>query len=306
VEGLQVKISRAPFFALSMAFGFVVASAPARAQLPAVNYSNSVRTPGDIQYTPEGQKYRHMKRSELSPRSPAASGGDTGGGGSNGGGVVWRPTLPPVRPDLTLDPIAADEPVPPSGFPPIPDRLDLPISHAGRWAGGGGGGGVPAVGGGGDQVVVLDNKPRQIKPERHKWAVHYPPGAFVKKKTYELSNEQPSSPYPKVRTAPLPRKRTGDMFYSQGSPAYKGASEKDLKQLGREPQLSEREDVASQPEAPLPVVVNQAKTQDLSLPEDDFTYRSKQRSFARRMGKRTVNIMRRPVNMMGSYAGFRF
>jgi len=33
------------------------------------------------------------------------------------------------RPDVSLMPIAADEPIPPLGFPPLPARLDLPIAQ---------------------------------------------------------------------------------------------------------------------------------------------------------------------------------
>ena len=34
------------------------------------------------------------------------------------------------RSDVSLMPIAADEPIPPIGFPPLPSKLDLPIAQA--------------------------------------------------------------------------------------------------------------------------------------------------------------------------------
>jgi hypothetical protein len=41
----------------------------------------------------------------------------------------WIPTPRPHKPDPSVLPIAADEPIVPVGFPVLPDRLDLP-SHA--------------------------------------------------------------------------------------------------------------------------------------------------------------------------------
>ena len=66
-------------------------------------------------------------------------------------------------------------------------------------------------------------------------------------------------------------------FIPNGNQRYKFATENAasnqdsaLKSLGQEPSLDSRRDQAIPAEAPLPVAVNQSKTQDLSLPDDAF------------------------------------
>ncbi|MFX6007100.1 hypothetical protein ABTF07_21220, partial [Acinetobacter baumannii] len=46
-------------------------------------------------------------------------------GGAGPGGYVPIPRQP--KPDVSLEASAADEPVVQPGFPPLPDRLDLPV-----------------------------------------------------------------------------------------------------------------------------------------------------------------------------------
>ncbi len=49
-------------------------------------------------------------------------------------GICTRPKPKPRKPDPSIEPIAADEPVPPAGFPVLPERLELPIAM-GSWGG---------------------------------------------------------------------------------------------------------------------------------------------------------------------------
>ncbi len=216
-------------------------------------------------------------------------------------------TPPPARPDISLDPIAADEPVPPAGFPPLPAMLDLPISVPSGWrsssAGSTGGSRAPAAGG-------------APEPSFHQHYGHVPAGAYLppQQQGEAVAPAAGGSPgYYKVRTsAPA-----GGDYYNANTggapgmtpPPYTGASPKDLKSLGREPRMNDRQDQdqSQAPEAPQPVTVNQAKTQDLSLPEDEFAYKAHQ---SNRTGKVITKTMTRmlmtPLNSMGGLAGGHF
>jgi hypothetical protein len=94
-----------------------------------------------------------------------------------------------------------------------------------------------------------------------------------------------------------------------GAPQYQGASDKDIRALGREPQLQTNGGQAS-PDGPQPVVINQATTQDLSLPEDDTTYRYQPTpgavKFGKAVGKGVGKVLQTPANMVGGYAGMHF
>ncbi|HEY9868390.1 MAG TPA: TonB family protein [Candidatus Obscuribacterales bacterium] len=51
-------------------------------------------------------------------------------------GQKWSATPAPFALDSTVEPIPADEPVPPGGFPPLPNRLDLPVRNLSQgWMG---------------------------------------------------------------------------------------------------------------------------------------------------------------------------
>ncbi len=315
---------------------------PCLAQLPPVNMSKSVRTPGDNQYTEAGQSWRHgysdMRPDVLGrPQIRQAA-----GGGGAGVSVVVPLTPPPKRPDISIEPIAADEPVPPAGFPPLPDRLDLPIASAGGWKGGSGGGGWSGGGGG----SAGGGGGGGASPTFHQHYGHVAPGAYLKGNSQGNPNEpgggggEPAPGmsggsgggggghgYYKAITPPPIQKqgqgyykaRTpgqsggGDYFNSNtggapgmSPPAYSGATSKDLKNLGKEPKLNDRQEQTQAPDAPQPVTVNQATTQDLSLPEDEFAYKAKQKSAAGKFGKSAVRAIKKPLNSVGGMAGIRF
>ncbi len=310
--------------------------APGLAQLPPTNMGKFVHQPGDNQYTDQTQSERHGVpgyRPDLTGRpiiqAPAVQ-------------YVLPPTPPPKRPDISIEPIASDEPIPPAGFPPLPDRLDLPIANANGWktsgsfsndsgSGGGSGGGSSGP----------------PAPTFHQHYGHVPPGAYLNPQ--QKANPQgagggssDASPglggggggggggghgYYKAQTPP-PIQKQGSGYYKArtpgGSPGggdyfnantaggptaprYTGASAKDLKALGREPKLNDRQEDTGAPDAPQPVTVNQSTTQDLSLPEDEFSYKANQPNKAGRSAARTMTRMiKAPLNSVGGMAGLRF
>jgi hypothetical protein len=219
--------------------------------------------PGDNQYSNQTQSTRHGPPPTISVPVPAvASAGYTA--------PAWAPTPRPFRPDPSIEPIAADEPVSPQGFPPLPDRLDLPVAlnwtsgGAGGGGGyGGGGGGYGAGGGGGGMSGPTDAAGQHIDsaPQgMHQHYQHYNPGAFMPPQEHAAAAPQQRSGYYKCTTPEQ---------FSSGGPAA----------------------AAAPPDAPQAVVVGQATTQDLSLPEDEFQQKSPP---SRNSGS---NVMKR-VNQM--------
>lgn len=271
-------------------FSFCLTLQASQAQLPPTNMSKHVRTPGDNQYTGEGRQFRHA------PPRPAPVRQAAPGPAAMPG---WRKTPPPRRPDITLEPIAADEPIALAGFPPLPDRVELPIAMGGgsKWLSSGGRGG-----GGGGRAMSPAAGGRNIQTSMHQHYKHITPGAYAPAKNTGQAQTGGGSGYYKART---PSKNTD--FYSSGGPPmpkYMGASPGALKRLGREPKLEDRNQQPAQPEAPTPVVVSQTKTQDLSLPEDEFEYASGQnKNRALKKFKRQVRrTVRRGVRRARSMA----
>jgi hypothetical protein len=133
--------------------------------------SKSVGQPGDAVYTPSRQAVRHTNYFDrtgaeggiyIHPQGGGGSGGGGGGATAGGGGFTIDPMIlmysntPKV--DISLEPIACDEPIAPANFPPLPDHIQLPVGPISTWsqAGGGGrgGGGGYAGGGGGSPGVI--------------------------------------------------------------------------------------------------------------------------------------------------------
>lgn len=262
------------------------------AGLPQTVMGKFVHMPGDNQYSNQTQSTRHGPPPTISVPMPAvANAGYTA--------PAWSPTPRPFRPDPSIEPIAADEPVSPQGFPPLPDRLDLPVAlnwTSGGAGGGGGGGGYGGggagygAGGGGGPAGPTDAAGQHIDsgPQgMHQHYQHYNPGAFMPPQAQATAAPQQRSGYYKCTTP--------EQFSSGGPAAAAAAPDANmqaLRGLGKEPKLSDRNDQQqAAPEAPQAVVVNQATTQDLSLPEDEFQQKSPP---SRNSGS---NVMRR-VNQM--------
>ncbi len=102
------------------------------------------------------------------------------------------------------------------------------------------------------------------------------------------------SSYYKCNEVAAPHKPVSDQIMTGGAgggvPGLGGAPNPGgaLKSLGREPKLNDRDDGTAAPEAPQPVVINQSTTQDLSLPEDDFSGSSAKRPS--KMGRKMKQV----------------
>jgi len=277
----------APLLAAIIVMGMTIPIASA--QLPQTNMGKYVHKPGDNQYDRAAQQERHP------PPPPPVTRFSTSGG--SGGGYMYRPKPKPRKPDPSIEPIAADEPVPPAGFPVLPERLDLPIAM-GSWGGaggGGGGGGSWSGGGSSGGGGGNDGPPRMLK--KSQGYQQYEAGAFIPKNH--------KSGYYKCNEVAPPHKKVSDQIMTGGGegggvpglggpPNPAGA----LKSLGKEPKLNDRDDGTMAPDAPQPVVINQSTTQDLSLPEDDFSGSSAKRPS--RAGRKMKQIGRRVVAPINS------
>jgi hypothetical protein len=258
--------------------GGVVMMQPASCQLPPTNMGKYVHQPGDNQYDKAAQQERHGQPAPV--MVPVVNQG--GGGGGGGGGNGWVPTPRIPKPDISLEPIVADEPVVAAGFPPMPDKVDLPISGGwGRASGGLGGGSYGGAGGGGGS----SGPPMPTGTHQH--YNHFDPGAFVQNKS-NSSN--------KVNTAPMPSGRIAEQFSAAGNGAPGG---------GIEPRLNPANDRAMPTEAPTAVTVKQATTQDLSLPDDDFSYKNQNKQnggnrYLKQMGRSLMMPLQTIPSMAGS------
>jgi len=288
-------------FSFAAALSLVMIDTPAMAQLPPVNMGRWVHQPGDNQYSNETQQSRHgggPAPVQAAPVNvPLAMPG-------------WRPTPKPRRSDISLLPIVCDEPVPPPGFPPMPDQLDLPGLRGGgmlRSSGGGGGGGGGSFsssygGSGGGSVSVGAPAAGMGEVTRSQGYTSVPPGAFVQKKTpYGRGNSTGAG-------------GGGDVYASGdgGGAPRSSAAQNALRKMGKEPSLNDK-GYAAQPEAPTAMQVNQAATQDLSLPDDEMQSASSNKRtnsqgnkiFNRTVGRignrmiNSINAMPLPIKMPG-------
>lgn len=270
---------------------------PVWSQLPPTNMGKFVHQPGDNQYSNQTQSERHPV---APPPPPPVMHGPPGGAGPSG--YVPVPRQP--KPDVSLEPIAADEPVVQPGFPPLPDRLDLPVSTG--WASarlGGGGGGYGGPGGGGGYASPAGGGGPSGPPRPsgvHEHYVHYDPTAFIPQSAQQGGSQSSnagnsqgvagSRGYYKAQQAPMP----GTDRYAMGA----GGS--------REPRLNPNNDQGAAPDAPTPVTLNQTRTQDLSLPDDDFSYKqppSATNKFMKNLYRRTVQRQAQNLYSMGSSYG---
>lgn len=281
----------------SLALITFIGCLPAFAQLPPVNMGRWVKQPGDNQYSSDTQQSRHgggapayqvvPQRTAVIPQQSAP---------------MWRPTPRPFRSDISVEPIVCDEPIAPVGFAPLPESLDLPGLRGGSsgFAGGsrgGGGGGSGGMGGANFSSSYQGSAPGMgggapAKVESHQGYNTHEPGAFVKKKT----------PYGNANNSNTTG-GGGDVYSSgDGSGAPMSEDQRRLRGLGREPGLNKGASAA--PEAPQAVQVNQATTQDLSLPDDDNPNNNKRRSgsqsgkYVKNRLKQATRQMLRPLNSM--------
>jgi hypothetical protein len=244
----------------------VSASMPCYGQLPNTNFGQFVHQPGDNQYTNQTQAERH---GSVMPVNAPVTNAAPVAPAPNSAAYVPTPAAP--KPDVSLLPIVADEPIKPAGFPPLPDRLDLPTAGTGTWTGNGNGSSQVANGtAGSGSVAPMDGISRDVQGI-HQHYVHYAAGAFMPDQAVQQQqNYKPNiGDYYNVNPGAKPVYRAGDVPLPHTGPANVDTpSTQALKHMGAEPQLAA--DRVTKPEAPTAVTVNQSVTEDLSLPEDDF------------------------------------
>lgn len=340
--------------------------------LPNTNMGKFVHQPGDNQYQPGAQVTRHGTdgyldvtgcedhRDEYRKTHPQA--------GAGGAGMMMVPAFtlappPPKGPDVSIEPIACEEPEPPPGFPPFPNTLDLPVQMGstatgfgrGSWknggdGGGGGGGGGPSGptgsfehynhcepgafakpknntgyrddGGGGGGVDNSSYNPgagvdggasgfggggggAPVQPRIVSGpAISAAPNADVVKSGY------------RVRTAPAPVR--ADRFDAQvgSGPTGRGAGAAGTPSGGRgpgsekAPKLDDSQEDAAKgaPEVPAAAGVFQAKSEDLTLPDDEYTSRyfknGKSGRYVKQMAKRGKSMGRQMLRQTGMPIGF--
>jgi hypothetical protein len=188
-EGSLMASKCRPVFFLLLAA--TISVPPAFAQgLPATNMGKFVHQPGDNQYQPSSQLLRHGTEGYLDNTgcvdNRAAVQRQAAAAASVAMPAYTLAPPPPPGPDVSVEPIVAEEPVPPPGFPPLPIALDLPVSTGysavstgkGKWkneSGDGGGGG----GGGGSGGGYQGSKGGMAGAKGYS---HFEPGAFVPRK----------------------------------------------------------------------------------------------------------------------------
>jgi hypothetical protein len=287
-----------PLPRIFLAMSVVVSSSPlGLAQLPPTNMGKYVHQPGDNQYDRQAQSERHAPVVRAVVPSQAAA-------QSSGGGGAYHPVPKPVRPDYSIMPITCDEPIKPPGFPPLPDSLDLPNlsmrAPTGGYGGGSSGASGGGAGGGGGAVQVT---PTGV----HQHYSHYDAGAFIPQQ------ERHNTGYKCLPAGPVGGGPAKPDYYNANSqpaapdpsqPQYNNAAEQQLKSMGKAPKL--RPDGFAQPTAPEAVTVNQATTQDLSLPEDEtasgqqVNKKNKTNRFAQRAGQAVTRPIFQMMNQSSS------
>lgn len=223
-----------------------------QAQLPPTNMGKFVHQPGDNQYTTETQIQRHPPVPIAAPvviAAPTAS--------INIPAPEYKLTPAQPRPDISLLPIVADEPIKPAGFPPLPDRLDLPTSSNG-W-----GSNNSAA------YNTINGRPgyNAMPTGVHQNYVHYDAGAFIPKEALNTVQYHPAAvDYYNVNSAARPI--SGSVSAAAPASNIQTPATQALQKMGAAPQLAP--DAVSKPDVPSAVTVDQSHSQDLSLPDDDF------------------------------------
>lgn len=352
---------------IGFVFGFAALvnfALPALAQLPPTNMGKFVHQPGDNQYSEATQRERH-------PVAPPQMMMQQG-----------RMMLMPARPaapqvDVSIEPIACDEPIPIAGFPPLPDRLELPVQEGGSWSnkkssGGSSGGDVTfhqhyghvpmssiakpktmpgaqredseeegsdsgASSGGGSGGGVGYYKARTAPVITRQGSNNYGGGSsggsgggsvgYYKAGNAPVMIQQNTGSvgyYKAGSVQPMTQQNTGNVGYYKarpqggdvyntnnaggGAPQYGGASDKDLRALGKEPKLGP--DGKPQVDSADSVTINQSTTQDLSLPDDTATYKYSGQSPEKSMGKGAAKnmgkMLRGPLSRFGGMGGMHF
>jgi hypothetical protein len=158
--------------------------------------------------------------------------------------VCYVPVPRVAKPDPTLSYIAADEPIHQAGFPPLPDRADLTNSGS----------------------LWINSRPSGISVDSNKSDGTNCSNAIVGKTNSAGYNQVPAGAY-------IP-KGINKKYHSSNPNEYNAATVgggNANSQTGKEPLLDPHRDQGIAADAPAPIVVKQSTTQDLSLPDDEFS-----------------------------------
>jgi len=248
-----------------------------------------VHQPGDNQYDAAAQAARHGPPPEVVHQQQMQQQIQQ----QHAAAAEYHPVKAPPRPDYSVMPITCDEPIKPPGFPPLPDRLDfgsiIGSSRIDQGSGlhfSGNGGGA----GGSTEGRYVPPQPTGV----HQHYTHYDPGAFIPPSQQQHHNtgykvNTPATDYYNANTAPV-----------DDSPKFQSDAGQALKRMGPAPRLAP--DQAPQATAPTPVTVNQAVTQDLSLPDDQTSSGQalNQNTLGKRMARRTGQMLMMPVHQAAS------
>jgi hypothetical protein len=263
-------------------------------QLPPTNMGKYVHQPGDNQYSAQTQSERH--------RAVSPARGPVSNPASNSvpqqqqrAAEPYHPVAAPPRLDYSIMPISCDEPLKPPGFPPLPDRLDFSnvvgFNRVNGFTGlGQSGSGAPSL------SPAQGTSKGPPRPEGiHQHYVHYNPRAFVPESDQSHSNYKVTTPRSDYYNVNSPNSAPGNVGDSGSPPAFQSAAGNALKSMGPQPHLLHDQPV--QPAAPSPVTVNQAVTQDLSLPEDQFSSGQavNPNTTGKRMARQAGNLMYRTM-----------
>jgi hypothetical protein len=280
-------LARSVFATATMA---VITCPSSFGQLPPTNMGKYVHQPGDNQYSTQTQSERHAPPPQMVVTPQPQQGG-------GGGAPAYHPVKAPPRPDYSIMPITCDEPIKPPGFPPLPDRLDFSnVIGSSRF--GDQGSGLHFSSGGGDGAggnTVGNTNGAYVPPKPtgvHQHYTHYDAGAFIPP---QARQEQSHSGYYKV-TTPRTDYYNANNNPDDGAPKFHSDAGQQLKNMGPQPRLAP--DQPAQASAPTPVTVNQAVTQDLSLPDDQTSSGQalNQNNMAKRFARRTGQVLTNTLN----------
>jgi hypothetical protein len=193
-------------------------------------------------------------------------------------GGVPTPAAHAQGSDISTRPIAADEPIEPTGFPPLPAKLDLPLAHT-------------------SAADAFAPAPPPSRPQRlygggykHAQTIIPPKETFTQRDAQTQQQERDAE-----------QRRAEHQRYEQGA-----------EQLRRLPNRNEpriHEPVGPLVEPPQGIVIDQAHSQDLRLPDDNNGSSQRnsagQRNFVNRIENRLQSNLKNQVpGPIRNFGGF--
>lgn len=276
--------------------------------LPETTFGQYVKKPGDGLYKPEAQLQRHPDGKYLDNTGCESFTISVPRSSQNPSRNVEQatPYIPakalPVR-DPSIEPITADEPIAQPGFPPMPNALDLPQVSSNRGWTDRPSRSSTARNNANDNGYEgshqhykhykpggFQNPPREesaapvsesadaAAPESSTNYGTQPGTQPVQKSGYRVGTpttinryngggETYSTGTTGKGAVSVPTPGRSDSNGGQNGPSYAGVTNRNIKELGKAPELDKSLDDG--PEAPVPAMLNQSPSQNLSLPDDE-------------------------------------